>query len=79
MAQALGNLVNSFDNLLKYLLKDTTSDMDKVRSIFTWLTVQPVITGSFPKAVKPNTPQAWLKRIKFDRTLYTDLFAVMCR
>ncbi|XP_070176579.1 uncharacterized protein [Littorina saxatilis] len=77
--KAPDTLRNSYDDLLAHLLKGVTSDLGKVRSIFVWLSAQPVLTMTFPKVTRGDTPHAWLKRIKFDRTIYTDFFALLCR
>ncbi|XP_076455420.1 uncharacterized protein LOC143290002 [Babylonia areolata] len=77
--QASEDLVNDFDTLVSYLLQGAESDLAKVRSVFVWLSAQPVLTTQFSKVVKPDTPRAWLKRVKYDRFCYADLFAIMCR
>lgn len=78
--QAPQSCLRSFDDLLAYLTKDLTSDLAKVRSLFAWLSAQPVLTmATVSKFTSPSNPEGWLRRIKFERTLYSDFFALLCR
>ncbi|KAK7488416.1 hypothetical protein BaRGS_00020390, partial [Batillaria attramentaria] len=77
-AQAPEKLTTDYEDLIQYLTASLGSDLAKVRSVFAWLSSQNVLSTQFPKVVKENTPQAFLKRIKYDRTLYSDFFALLC-
>ncbi|XP_071100653.1 lim and transglutaminase domain protein ltd-1-like [Haliotis cracherodii] len=68
----------SYDALLTYLTRGLITDMEKVRSIFTWLGSQNIAEGHF-KSQDVNTPAGYMKLMKEKRGSYSTFLALLLR
>ncbi|KAK7480271.1 hypothetical protein BaRGS_00028439 [Batillaria attramentaria] len=73
-------LSRSFDRLVAYLTKGMDSDLEKLRSIFTWMGQQNIMSRA-PEGPEPyhESPEAYMRKAPEDLTNITILFAILCR
>ncbi|XP_053405648.1 uncharacterized protein LOC123547128 isoform X2 [Mercenaria mercenaria] len=72
-------LLDSFDELLKFLLEDLTTDITKVRALYRWLVTQQLPLTTRPAHRNLQTPRGFLYNIRQHRATYAELFATLCR
>lgn len=73
------SLIESCDNLLKYLNKDLTTATSKVRALYKWLVSQQIPHKAKPKNLAADSPLNYLYDIRDQRSTYAELFASLCR
>ncbi|XP_050413790.2 uncharacterized protein LOC126828203 isoform X1 [Patella vulgata] len=79
--QAPSRLLNRpYDEVVDYLTEDLTTDLEKVRVLYRWVTAQPVDLMLAPRN-KPegNIPMYHIWRIKHREGNYAQWFAILCR
>lgn len=73
------SLLNSFDELLRILLEDLSTDIAKVRALYCWLVTQQIPLSVLPAYRSLHTPRGFLFNIGQNRATYAELFAKLCR
>lgn len=79
VAQAPAKLLDSYDNLIKYLTSGSKTDLEKLRAIFVWIGSQKIEAKELGAVRKPDTPRAYMKLIQERKGSYGSLFALLCR
>lgn len=72
-------LAQSYDALLEYLTEDCINDIQKLRSVFTWLGSQDVYKGDYTKTTSYDSPLGYMKLMYQNRGSYAALLALLCR
>ncbi|GAB6027914.1 hypothetical protein CHUAL_002129 [Chamberlinius hualienensis] len=68
----------TFTDLVRMLVGRCTSDVEKARAIFRWITVKNLNTMHFDENVRADTPMALLRGIKYGTESYHVLFKRLC-
>ncbi|XP_046544530.1 lim and transglutaminase domain protein ltd-1-like [Haliotis rubra] len=71
--------VQSYDALMEYLTEDCINDLQKLRSVFTWLGSQDVYGGNYGKTTSNESPRGYMKLMREGKGSYAALFALLCR
>lgn len=69
----------TFTDLVRQLVGRCTSDIEKARTIFRWITVKNLNTMHFDDDLRGDTPMGLLRGIKFGTESYHVLFKRLCR
>lgn len=69
----------TFTDLVRQLTGRCTSDIEKARTIFRWITVKNLNTMHFDDDLRGDTPMGLLRGIKFGTESYHVLFKRLCR
>lgn len=69
----------TFTDLVRQLVGRFTSDIEKARTIFRWITVKNLNTMQFDDDLRGDTPMGLLRGIKFGTESYHVLFKRLCR
>ena len=82
--QSPGRLVLSYTDLLTYLTKDMTTDLQKLRSVFVWMGTRQLIDGSKYTEDLPAVTPYWFLQLcanghGCDDEVMTSFFALLCR
>ena len=80
--QAARELNKSFRELVTYLTLDLTSDLAKVRAVFTWMGGQDIVNSgdTYSSYPAPNSPEMLMKRAaEGENASFVNLFALLCR
>jgi len=68
----------TFTDLVRMLISRCTSDVEKARTIFRWITVKNLNTMQFDDTVRTDTPMGLLRGIKHGTESYHVLFKRIC-
>lgn len=68
----------TFTDLVRQLVGRCTSDIEKARTIFRWITVKNLNTMTFDDDTRGDTPMGLLRGIKFGTESYHVLFKRLC-
>lgn len=68
----------TFTDLVRMLIGRCTSDVEKARTIFRWITVKNLNTMQFDESVRTDTPMGLLRGIKHGTESYHVLFKRIC-
>ncbi|XP_071093705.1 hillarin-like isoform X1 [Haliotis cracherodii] len=68
----------TFTNLVKDLIVECETDLEKTRAIFRWVTWTDLNTLDMEESVKPDSPLSLLRGIKYGTETYHDLFKRLC-
>jgi hypothetical protein len=68
----------TFTDLVRQLIGHCTSDVEKARTIFRWITVKNLNTMQFDDEVRGDTPMGLLRGIKYGTESYHVLFKRLC-
>jgi len=68
----------TFTDLVRQLVGQCTSDVEKARTIFRWITVKNLNSMSFEDTTPGDTPMALLRGIKYGTESYHVLFKRLC-
>jgi len=68
----------TFTDLVRQLVGNCTSDVEKARTIFRWITVKNLNSIMFEEAQRGDTPMGLLRGIKFGTESYHVLFKRLC-
>ncbi|KAL4227492.1 hypothetical protein ACF0H5_012936 [Mactra antiquata] len=77
--QAPESTLDSFNNLLEYLLKDQTSDVAKARALFSWIVSANIPLSSNLGQRNIDTPRGFLYNIGQRLATFPELYATVCR
>jgi hypothetical protein len=69
----------TFTDLVRQLVGDCKSDVEKARTIFRWITVKNLNSIMFEETQRGDTPMGLLRGIKFGTESYHVLFKRLCR
>ena len=69
----------TFTDLVRQLVTGCSSDVEKARAIFRWITVKNLNSIMFEDAERGDTPMGLLRGIKFGTESYHVLFRRLCR
>ena len=69
----------TFTDLVRQLVAGCTSDVEKARAIFRWITVKNLNSIMFEDTERGDTPMGLLRGIKFGTESYHVLFKRLCR
>ena len=69
----------TFTDLVRQLVAGCSSDVEKARAIFRWITVKNLNSIMFEDAERGDTPMGLLRGIKFGTESYHVLFKRLCR
>ena len=69
----------TFTDLVRLLVGSCTSDVEKARTIFRWITVKNLNSMNFDDTAHGDTPMALLRGIKYGTESYHVLFKRLCR
>ncbi|XP_064612085.1 hillarin-like isoform X2 [Liolophura sinensis] len=69
---------STFTSLVKDLTRDCTSDLEKVRALFLWITLKDLNKLDMKETVHPDSPMGLLRGIKCGTESYHDLFKRLC-
>ena len=69
----------TFTDLIRQLVGECKSDVEKARTIFRWITVKNLNSIMFEEAQRGDTPMGLLRGIKFGTESYHVLFKRLCR
>ncbi len=69
----------TFTDLVRQLVAGSTSDVEKARAIFRWITVKNLNSIMFEDHERGDTPMGLLRGIKFGTESYHVLFKRLCR
>ena len=69
----------TFTDLVRMLVADCFSDVEKARAIFRWITVKNLNSIMFEDTERGDTPLGLLRGIKFGTESYHVLFKRLCR
>ncbi|XP_071100651.1 lim and transglutaminase domain protein ltd-1-like [Haliotis cracherodii] len=72
-------LTQSYEALIEYLTEDCINDIQKLRSVFTWLGSQDVYKGDYSKTTSYDSPLGYMKLMCQNRGSYAALLALLCR
>lgn len=68
----------TFTDLVRQLVGHCTSDIEKARTIFRWITVKNLNTMQFDEDLRGDTPMGLLRGIKYGTESYHVLFKRLC-
>ncbi|XP_076443688.1 uncharacterized protein LOC143282090 [Babylonia areolata] len=71
-------LKQNMDELVQYLKKDMTSDLQLVRCVFIWLSGQNFLQGNQEGSQDENTPEGLLNLVALKKKDLADVFALLC-
>ena len=69
----------TFTDLVRQLVAECFSDVEKARAIFRWITVKNLNSIMFEDNERGDTPMGLLRGIKFGTESYHVLFKRLCR
>ena len=69
----------TFTDLIRQLVGECKSDVEKARTIFRWITVKNLNSIMFEETQRGDTPMGLLRGIKFGTESYHVLFKRLCR
>lgn len=69
----------TFTDLVRMLVGHCASDVEKVRTIFRWITVKNLNSITFDDSAHGDTPMGLLRGIKYGTESYHVLFKRLCR
>ena len=69
----------TFTDLVRQLVGQCGSDVEKARTIFRWITVKNLNSMNFDETAHGDTPMALLRGIKYGTESYHVLFKRLCR
>ena len=69
----------TFTDLIRQLVGECKSDVEKARTIFRWITVKNLNSILFEESQRGDTPMGLLRGIKFGTESYHVLFKRLCR
>ena len=69
----------TFTDLVRQLVGECKSDVEKARTIFRWITVKNLNSIMFEETQRGDTPMGLLRGIKFGTESYHVLFKRLCR
>ncbi|KAJ8312555.1 hypothetical protein KUTeg_009928, partial [Tegillarca granosa] len=72
------NDYSAFTDLVKDLIQNCDTDLEKVRAIFRWITVKDLNKLEVDETVNPESPMGLLRGIKYGTESYHDLFKRLC-
>ncbi|XP_071100649.1 hillarin-like [Haliotis cracherodii] len=71
--------LRDFPTLVSHLTDGLTTDVQKVRAIFSWMGHRNLMETEYPNDTDLYSPKGYLKRMKDTSSLYAVLFAILCR
>ncbi|OWF35614.1 hillarin-like isoform X1 [Mizuhopecten yessoensis] len=69
---------SAFTDLVKDLIQNCQTDLEKSRAIFRWITVKDLNKLEVDETVNPESPMGLLRGIKYGTESYHDLFKRLC-
>ncbi|XP_041375695.1 hillarin-like [Gigantopelta aegis] len=71
----------TYPKLMNYLIKGCTTEMEKLRSIFSWMASQQerIQHGNFDNVTDYHTPVGYMKLMHERKGNYSAFFAILCR
>ncbi|KAL4224109.1 hypothetical protein ACF0H5_017563 [Mactra antiquata] len=69
---------NTFTDLVKDLIVNCETDLEKARAIFRWITWKDLNLLDIDESVNPESPMGLLRGIKYGTESYHDLFKRLC-
>lgn len=69
----------SYQDLIAHLTAQCVTDVEKVRSIFVWMSNQSIESADYSNVTDADTPRGFMKLIRDHRASYSSFFAVLCR
>lgn len=76
--QTPDSYADSYDTLLEYLTEDCETEMEKLRSIFSWLGAQDISKAIY-RTAEADTPKGFLNLLRLKKNHYASFFATLCR
>ncbi|XP_019621801.1 PREDICTED: LOW QUALITY PROTEIN: uncharacterized protein LOC109468031 [Branchiostoma belcheri] len=72
------SLSEDFASLVEHLTEPCTTELEKARVLFRWVTAQDIVNMQFPSEPKEDSPEWHLKEIKEKREFHSALFSQLC-
>ncbi|XP_078601540.1 uncharacterized protein LOC144876291 [Branchiostoma floridae x Branchiostoma japonicum] len=72
------SMIEDFSSLIEHLTEPCTTELEKARVIFRWVTFQDIVNMQFTSEPKEDSPEWHLKEIKEKREFHSALFSQLC-